>query len=110
MTDTDKLKRLAEELIADDDCPMLVPPQTILAMIAENERLEELYDLTGRQCDGWMSRAKSAEKQCNEAVALLREAHKAYGAWTGKTCKQEQADDANAAFLARIDGTNNTVA
>lgn len=97
MTDTDKLKRLADDLRA---CIHITAQEheAILALIAENERLEELYELTGRQCDGWKDRAKVAESQRNEAVALLRE-------FMSEGDTSSVYNDVRD-FLARIDGNH----
>jgi hypothetical protein len=84
-------------------------PQAILALFAENERLKERgrhLDMVGRdQAVRVMreaTRAKLAEDQRDEAVALLRETHEAYSVWTWKPRRQERADNAIVAFLALI--------
>lgn len=109
MTDTDKLKRLAEVWGFGSHS------ETILALIAENERLKginakrsaTIADLVMEQAVRVMreaTRAKIAEVQRDEAVALMREIYKDRDNLT------DSMDESVSAFLARIDATNNTVA
>lgn len=65
MIDTDKIKRIAEGLVRMDECPMLVPPETILDLIAENKALHD-YGKNAAQ------EAVQYRKERDEAVALLR--------------------------------------
>lgn len=73
MTDTDKLKRLAEAMV--HKCPRGIQldrratpeyGQAILALIAENERLRRVVENTIEACDILLT-------ERDEAVALLRD-------------------------------------
>ena len=101
MTDTDKLKRLAELLRFGDTSGEY--SKAILALIAENEALTtggiievavrnpSVSDYVGH----WEGRAERAERERDEAVALLREFMN-----EGDTSSVYNDVDA---FLARID-------
>jgi len=113
MTDTDKLKRLAEAatgILASgatwaDDLDVknairsenheriygaLADPAFILALIAENERTESQRDKAINQVCLWIEEHDRVKSQRDEAVALLRKLNFASRPEVG-------------AFLARID-------
>lgn len=99
MTDTDKLKRLAEAAgridevveVARDAAKFMsaCSPETILALIAENERLKGQMENAVEACDILLT-------ERGEAVALLREA----------SIMHKDMHEVISACLARIDGNH----
>lgn len=102
MTDTDKLKRLAEALKGNGHVlPFGVRPEEILDLIAENEALTTggIIEVAVRNpsvadyVQHWGGRAERAEKQRDDAVELLRES----------SVMHKDMHEVIAGFLARID-------
>ena len=63
-------KTIGMHLDATEKFQKAANPATVLALLAENAALTELYELTGRQCEGWKTRAAEAERKLAEAERL----------------------------------------
>ncbi|WP_297803645.1 hypothetical protein [uncultured Brevundimonas sp.] len=133
MTDTDKLKRLAEEVLSNSlpVCAEYTLAQGILALFVENERLARQYAEMAGQIDALMDshpdprkdleRVAIAVRERDDAVALLRKALKVsdailLDAREGRCSLMSdtwQCMDSNrknfAAFLDRIDAAQHNI-